>query len=480
MTVKILVGDAITRLRKLEDNSVHCVITSPPYWGMRAYQGGDGMIGLETTFDEHLDNLLRVFREVWRVLRTDGTCFLNYGDGYWAQKGASNNTSEYQNERTEESISNHSHLYTGVQGEVRGKDKKHSVYKAKDLMMMPARVALALQADGWWLRSEIPWIKDNPMPESVTDRPTSAHEKVFMLTQSGSPTYWTHRDGKGSRTQPPPDYVWQDKDTGQESDTAVDGWKRVNLWRGHDYFWDQEAVRTPMQESSVKRLSQPTFDNQTGGPKDPMSGNRSHRKVLENLKQRGHVRPHDGFNGKWDGMTKAEQVAGGANMRNYLVVATHPFPGAHFATFPPDLVTPLIKAGTSEHGVCAECGAPWVRMVDKPIPPDHVYSNARTSEDSKVRLSPLGIKRGSGYTMQNWRNQNPTQTTGWQPTCACAADVKPALCLDPFSGAGTVGLVADRLGRDALLIEISPEYAEMARDRIAGDNLMFADVQVVA
>ena len=468
MTVKILVGDAITRLRKLEDNSVHCVITSPPYWGMRSYQGGEGMIGMETTFDEHLDNLLRVFREVRRVLRTDGTCFLNYGDAY---AGAGVRMAHHANAGISNTVSRNGASTKRIDP---------TGLKAKDLMMMPARIALALQADGWWLRSEIPWIKDNPMPESVTDRPTSAHEKVFLLTQSGSPTYWTHRDGKGSRTQPAPDYVWQDKDTGQESDTAVDGWKRVNLWRGHDYFWDQEAVRTPMQESSVKRLSQPNFDNQTGGPKDPMSGNRSHRRVLENLKQRGHVRPHDGFNAKWDGMTKAEQGAGGANMRNYLVVATHPFPGAHFATFPPDLVTPLIKAGTSEHGVCAECGAPWVRMVDKPIPPDHVYSNARTSEDSKVRLSPLGIKRGSGYKMQNWRNQNPTQTTGWQPTCACAADVKPALCLDPFSGAGTVGLVADRLGRDALLIEISAEYAEMARARIAEDNLMFADVQVVA
>ncbi len=137
MSVQILVGDCLERLRTLPEESVHCVVTSPPYWGLRDY-GVAGAIGLERTLQEHIDALVRVFREVRRVLRSDGMLWLNYGDAY----------------------------------------------RAKQLLMMPARVALALQADGWWLRSEIVWHKSNPMPESVRDRPTSAHEKLFLLTKS--------------------------------------------------------------------------------------------------------------------------------------------------------------------------------------------------------------------------------------------------------------------------------------------------------
>ena len=463
MSVKILVGDAITRLRKLEDESVHCAITSPPYWGMRAYQGGDGMIGLETTFDEHLDNLLRVFREVRRVLRTDGTCFLNYGDAY---AGAGVRMAHHANAGISNTVSRNGASTKRIDP---------TGLKAKDLMMMPARIALALQADGWWLRSEIVWDKLSCMPESVTDRPTSAHEKVFMLTQSGSPTYWTHRDGNGTRTKPSPDYVWIDPDTRRESQAHVTGWKRKNLWRGHDYFYDAVAVRNKPAQwppgipgSRAKGVNADRNDNDLA------------QRVRN--KQRGHARSHTGFNKTWDAMTKEEQQANGSSLRNVWRFASGGYPGAHFATFPPSLPERCIKAGTSEHGVCAECGGPWVRIIHTPKVPTHLYSNRSNSGDNLVGnfIRVDGVKRGSGQKVQNWRNQNPTQTTGWQPTCACAADVKPALCLDPFSGAGTVGLVADRLGRDALLIEISPEYAEMARARIASDNLMFADVQVVA
>ena len=152
----------------LADESVHCVVTSPPYWGLRAYEGNPGMIGLEPTFEEHLENLVEVFREVRRVLRPDGTLWLNYGDAY-AGGGRGTNIN-------------------GKQGTNKGTyylpPERSGDRKPKDLMMMPARVAIALQADGWWLRSEIIWHKPNPMPESVTDRPTSSHEKVFILTKS--------------------------------------------------------------------------------------------------------------------------------------------------------------------------------------------------------------------------------------------------------------------------------------------------------
>ena len=157
----------------LADESVQCCITSPPYWGLRSYRGGENMIGLEPTFEDHLVNLVAVFREVRRVLRKDGTVWLNYGDAY--QNPSGNFRNGYQG--TVASRGSASHQSGWVKPQAHG-------LKPKDLMLMPARVALALQADGWWVRSEIVWHKPNPMPESCTDRPTSAHEKVFLLTKS--------------------------------------------------------------------------------------------------------------------------------------------------------------------------------------------------------------------------------------------------------------------------------------------------------
>ena len=162
----------------IADESVQCCVTSPPYWGLRSYHGGAAMIGLEPTFDEHLANLVAVFREVRRVLRKDGTCWLNYGDAYNAGTSARRKASADNDVGGWQSAGN--------MGDRRVKDGST---KTKDLMMMPARVAMALQADGWWLRSEIVWHKPNPMPESVTDRPTNSHEKVYLLTKSAKYFY---------------------------------------------------------------------------------------------------------------------------------------------------------------------------------------------------------------------------------------------------------------------------------------------------
>lgn len=165
-------GDCLEYLRTLPSDSVHCCVTSPPYWGLRDY-GVDGQIGLEASLQEYLAILVDVFREVRRVLRPDGTCWVNLGDAYANAgksglhvKGASSNLG---------GTPNHAHMHS---------EKIPDGLKPKDLMMLPSRIALALQADGWWLRSEIIWAKPNPMPESITDRPTCAHEKVFLLAKS--------------------------------------------------------------------------------------------------------------------------------------------------------------------------------------------------------------------------------------------------------------------------------------------------------
>ena len=372
MSIRIIIGDALERLRELPDESVHCVVTSPPYWGLRAYGGNAGMIGLEPTFDDHLANLVAVFREVRRVLRSDGTLWLNYGDAYAASGGMTG-----RNENGQATWSG------GVCESGPKVARPKSGFKPKDLMMMPARVAMALQADGWWVRSEIVWHKPNPMPESVQDRPTIAHEKVFLLSKCAK------------------------------------------------YFYDAEAVRVPPTRE--------WWSENTVSPKNPDR--------------------NDGGS-----LTKNREAAptSGANLRNVWSIATHAFPGAHFATFPLALVEPCIKAGTSAKGVCGECGAPWVRECEITRHAGH-----------KARVDELRHKGGSGEHASSTR-----VFKGWQPTCQHDDEVRPAIVLDPFAGSGTVGLVADRLGRDAILIELNSEYAAMAEQRIAGENPLFCKVEV--
>ena len=373
MTVRIHVGDARDVLRGMDADSVHCVVTSPPYWGLRAYKGDHGMIGMEPTFDEHLENLVSVFDEVRRVLRPDGTLWLNYGDAYARGEGRGGSGSGDKQASNAGSAT------------VTPRD----FLKAKDLMLMPARVAMALQEAGWWLRSEIIWHKPNPMPESVTDRPTCAHEKVFLFSKAPR------------------------------------------------YFYDAEAVRVAYSPESLSR-----YDS-------PMQGTRP------GIRQPGVTRDLEND-------VRTPNPAG-ANLRNVWKIATAPFKSSHFATFPPALVEPCIKAGTSKHGVCSECGAPWAREVEKDFVPTQasVMTADRASENGWTG-TPKGVNR--------------IETTGWRPTCECNAETVPAVVLDCFGGAGTVGLVADRLQRDAVLIEISGDYAGMARKRIEKDAGMFASI----
>ena len=404
MTVDIRVGDAREVLAAMPAQSVHMALTSPPYWGLRGYKGGERMIGLEPTWEEHLDNLLAVFREVWRVLRDDGICVVNYGDAYAA-------TTKGTGGATEKQSTNAGSFHDG------GRKIDIGSFKPKDLMMMPSRVAMALQSDGWFLRSMIPWIKKNPMPESVTDRPTNAVEYFFLFAKKKT------------------------------------------------YFWDAVAVRK--ERTSVEDANGFRGGSYTGGQPGPRATTGNKRTD----KQRGHGRRHDGFNDRWDAMSKDEQQAGGANMRNYLFEATAPFKGAHFATFPPSVIEPFILAATSAKGCCPECGAPWTRMTKKQVTDTRPNSQGRNIREG-LHYDKAGVAP-SGYAMQNAPHGSASyayRTLRWEPSCECKAG-KPVPCtvLDPFAGAGTTGLVADRHQRNAVLIEISKEYADLARKRIHED-----------
>ena len=335
------------------------------------------MIGLEPTFEGHMASLVMVFREVRRVLRKDGTLWLNYGDAYandgkWGGETGGKHASGL-------------HGKTGI-----GRQKVTTGFKPKDLMMMPARVAMALQADGWYLRSEIIWHKPNPMPESVTDRPTSAHEKVFLLSKSAK------------------------------------------------YFYDAEAVRVPAKYPA--------------GPNSPQSIKSPYGQgFTRRAKVRGHDREHEGFRDKWDGMTKGEQQANGANLRNVWKIATQAVKDAHYATFPEKLVEPCILAGTSEKGCCPECGAPWVRKIE------------RVKHYGELDMAGTGSTRNKLGGQKEWDSYQPPKTTGWASTCDHEAKPVPAVCLDPFAGSGTVVRVAERFNRRGIGCDLT--YQDIAKKR---------------
>jgi len=193
---KIIQSDCLDGLRTLADGSVHCCVTSPPYWGLRDY-GHDGQIGLEATPEAYVERLVEVFREVRRVLRDDGTCWLNLGDSYNNAGSSKNGTGLDGNMRGGA---------TGADGECgyKKRDLRHALkssgIKHKDLVGIPWRVAFALQAEGWYLRQDIIWHKPNPMPESVRDRCTKAHEYVFLLTKSGRYFYDSEAVAEPSKT----------------------------------------------------------------------------------------------------------------------------------------------------------------------------------------------------------------------------------------------------------------------------------------
>ncbi len=321
--IRLLTGNCRAILPTLADRSVHCCVTSPPYFGLRDYGIAD-QIGLEPTPQAYVEQLVSVFREVRRVLRDDGTLWLNLGDSY-ASSGITNNDVS-----TSANLGRHgtNNCNPKMVGQSKGRAPTPNGLKPKDLIGIPWRVAFALQADGWYLRQDIIWSKPNPMPESVTDRCTKAHEYMFLMS-------------KNTR-----------------------------------YYYDAEAIKIKSNRAGEICGTGPNSlsRHQANGANVTPTGN---------------------------------AVVGGfcispemANKRSVWEISTQPYSEAHFATFPPALIEPCILAGCPKDGTV----------------------------------------------------------------------------LDPFSGAGTTGLVADRLNRNALLIELNPAYSAMGENRIRDDAPLFADV----
>ena len=433
-----------------------------------------GQLGLEPTPDLYVQHIVEVFREIRRVLRDDGTLWLNMGDCY---AGTGTRDPEARPPGLPSSWVNQSGGYPAT--------KATGDLKPKDLVGMPWRVAFALQADGWWLRSDIIWAKPNPMPESVTDRPTRAHENLFLFTKSGRTQYWTHRDRDGTRARPRVDYRWVDKLKGieyaekpaewtkesipcQRCDSegtvgshfgsvecaACEGkgsirrWSRVNLWRGHDYFYDADAIREASE-------SGPSDTRKMIEGKDRIGG--LHKSSVDPLLKASSLTNI--------GQKRSVGSPSGRNRRSVWEIATQPYPEAHFATFPEALVEPCVKAGSSEEGTCSVCGSPWERVVEKErFNASGWGQQGVTEEKAKTRgkWGGLGTRGGDIRLGPSVK----TTTTGFRPTCDHGAVREPSLVLDPFCGSGTAGVVAVRLGRRFLGVDIKAEYLAMAARRL--------------
>jgi DNA modification methylase len=410
MSVRVLTGDCRDIMRAMPAESVDCIVTSPPYWGLRDY-GVAGQLGLEPTLGEHIATMVDVFEAAKRVLKKTGTLWLNYGDSYAASvngRSAADTKAVGHDDRTfrDKPFGTIGPIFRPGNLDKNGGNSnrdgmivdKGSRLKPKDLCMVPNRLAIALQEAGWWVRSEIIWHKPNPMPESVRDRPTSSHEKIWLLTKS------------------------------------------------ERYFYDAEAI------------AEESIDPESLNGRNP----RNDDKFAQHDPQ-GFARTRMGFAKIEPGRLYLTR-----NRRNVWTIPSQPFSEAHFATFPPALIEPCILAGTSEKGCCAQCSAPWVRNVEIETRP-----NAEQNCVSQYN-GYRGISGGVGNDRRSRIERN------WQPSCACNAGIVSCTILDPFGGSGTVGLVADRLGRNAILIELNPVYADMAKQRIVNDLPLFAAVEVAA
>jgi len=449
----------------LADESVQCIVTSPPYWGLRKYAGEQdltwppaargpadpflcaeeghlwgetieenatnhtgkarwqhtrngrdeeqppekrvawqrtevaqgaicrrcgtwrGAFGLEPTIEMYVEHTVAILRELGRVLRADGVLFWNLGDSYHNgdkggyRKGRLGLRSDIQR--------------SNMAGDIVGAPNRNpqAGLKPKDLCLIPARVALAAQAAGWWVRSMIVWAKPNPMPESAMDRPTDAYEHILMLTKS------------------------------------------------ERYFWDADAVREPASRAGEipggRRYSSDEVEQAIGGK-------HTERTLSET------------------------PVADGRNIRNVWTFPTQPYEGAHFATFPEEIPRRAILAATSAKGACRQCGAPWRRVVRRTV---QFHSGSGRSG------KPPAGKNGADYEQAESGEYDirmgpviESETIGWRPGCLCRGqrgDTRPCTVLDPFAGSGTTGRVAIELSRAPILCDIAYAGAS-AEDRAAG------------
>ena len=428
---QIIHGDALAVLRTMADQSVNCIVTSPPYWGLRNYSV-EGQMGLEATPEAYTSGMVDVFREARRVLRDDGTCWINIGDGYASSGGAGwqgKNGQRAGRTHTQENLK---------------RDMRVDGIKPKDLIGIPWMLAFALRADGWFLRSEIIWAKPNPMPESVTDRPTKAHEQIFLLSKR--PTY----------------------------------------------FYDADAIKEPISPSSVE-LDQYAFGDYYAQGGVDLKGYRGNGMATKGKCLPGNQQDGQGvgfkMQSKWNNPL-------GRNKRTVWQVCSQPFSGKietyHWVRAKLDAVSCDMKRigfpGCPIHedrdlqiqhiarglaSIDLADHTSWnniwpVDLDDHPL----VQTLFRSVSKSSLPIPPLCR---CAFYHRNVKNTSHFAT--FPPAliepCILAGCPVGGTVLDPFSGAGTTVMVALRHGRRGIGIELNPEYCAMARERIIDDAPLF-------
>ena len=354
-------------------------------------------LGLEEFVDSYVRHIVEVFAEVYRVLHDEGTLFIVIGDSY------ARNPAKGQHRPGDPG----KQAYVYERGGGRAStafDPAGSNLKEGDLCFVPHRVAMALQAWGWWVRDEIPWIKPNCLTSSVKNRTTRQHEFVFMLTK-----------------------------------------------RGSGYFYDEEPIR---EEAARVQATPVRYGSRKGASKD-LVGAASER------------------------TTSGREYAGGGTRRprSAWVIATQAFKGEHHATFPEELVEKILLCGSSEVGACPACGAQWRRVVQRGEPDlDHQRACGGGEEgeyegENQKDYAEAGAQAASDVKRRILAGLCARETVAWSRTCKCPHQPPvPSVCLDPFSGSGTVGVVAKRLGRQAILIDAKDEYVTMSRRRCGEDG----------
>lgn len=452
--VTVLHGHVLDQLSTLTDASVQMCWTSPPYWGLRDYglppvtwpDGWEGQLGLEPTPQLYVQHLVEIFREVRRVLAPSGTLWLNLGDsrnnpppGNKAPMGKTGLHGAHTSETYRTRLIDTQHQQQRARRILKG-------LKPKDLVGIPWMTAFALRDDGWYLRSDIVWAKGvsgqkeltstlrtamkkahltpdqihrtlahmepyigNCMPESVKDRPTQSHEYLFLLTKSAKA------------------------------------------------YCDMNEV----QEESVE-LTRPQSEKR-----------RQQRMARGVVSLDGVGQTSKGVDGGAEISHVMQTSAGGRrNRRSVWLVPPIPFKGAHFATAPPNLIEPCIRAGTSPHGQCAACGKPWVATRVKGEP--NVEQQRASGADAAGGYHGEGQKDYAAGLAQNPSDVKRrilegmrATTTTWGPSCGCGAPSVGQIVLDPFGGSGTAAAVAKRLGRRAITIELNPEYLSLIAQRVA-------------
>jgi len=423
---QVICGDSVEVMKDFPADSIDLVVTSPPYWGLRDY-GIDGQIGLEDHPQKYIDELVNVARQIRRVLKKSGSFYLNLGDTYFSTMG---NNSTFSKDTTVKGSRERRHYEHKI--------KQSNWLQPKQLMLIPSRVAIALQEDGWILRNDIVWYKPNHMPSSGKDRLTCSWEHVFHFVKSRKYFYDLDAIRKPHKL-----------DANQME-------YRKKLWasRGKDTTFQFSKEKRQKSENgyAIGRRHSGYFDAD-GSPRFNLKGkNPGDVRKIETTAQ-FFIEKGSGGNVN----LPSPEHPKGKNPGDFWKINTQPFKGAHFAVFPEKLIGPIVKAGCPEW-ICRKCGKPRTRITKRVKLKPRIINGA----ESGIQYS-SGEK---GFVQKGTRMGDSIHETIGFSDCGCGAGFHGGIVLDPMCGSGTALLVAHKLGRRWIGIDLKQDYVKMAKNRL--------------